>query len=97
MAHRKATFTLDEATMRELEEAARCLAWSKSAVLREAIHDFHLRVGKLSERERLRLLKVLDELLPRIPSRPVAEVEAELSEIRRARRTGGRATSGGRR
>jgi len=35
-------------------------------------------------------LKVFDTMLPRIPSRPQAEVEAELREIRRQRHSSGR-------
>jgi len=45
---------------------------------------------KLSEEERVRLLKVFDTLLPKIPKRPLREVEAELRDIRRARRRWGR-------
>ena len=45
---------------------------------------------KLSESERLRLLKIFDELVPKIPKRPRKEVQAEIREIRRARRHGGR-------
>lgn len=36
------------------------------------------------------MLKVFDKLVPRVPSRPQREVEQELREIRRARRSGGR-------
>jgi hypothetical protein len=59
-------------------------------VVREAIHDYHLRVGKLSEAERRRMLADFDRLIPMIPSRPAAEVDKELYEIRKARRRGGR-------
>jgi len=37
--------------------------------------------------------RIFDEMLPKVPERPVEEVEAELAEIRRARRGGGRRTS----
>ena len=90
MATVKVTFTLDEATVARLGDAAERLAKPKSEVVREAIQDFHERIGRLSERERLRLLQVFDELVPRIPSRPAAAVEKELKEIRRSRRGGGR-------
>ena len=92
MAATKVTFTLDNATITRLERAAETLAKPKSEIVREAIHDYSDRIGKLSERERLRLLKVFDELVPLIPERDVREVERELKEIRRARRTGGRRT-----
>lgn len=90
MASVKVTFTLDQQTIARLKDAAERLGKPKAAVVREAIHDFHERIGKLSERERLRMLQILDEMLPRIPSRPVEEVEKELREIRRARRAADR-------
>lgn len=94
----KVTFTLDEPTVARLRDAAERLAKPKSEVVREAIHDFHGRIGRLSERERLRLLRVFDELVPRIPARPLAGVRKELEAIRRSRRSGGRrsATARGR-
>lgn len=94
MAHRKATFTFDDATVRLLARTAKRLGKPKSQVVREAIHDYGERVGRLAERERLRLLRAFDELVPAIPERPVAEVERELEEIRAARRGGGRRTQG---
>jgi hypothetical protein len=92
MATNKVTFTLDAATIRRLKDAAEKLSKPQSAVVREAIQDFHDRIGKLSEQERVHMLRVFDKLVPRIPSRPVAEVEHELAELRRARRAGGRRT-----
>lgn len=97
MATVKVTFTLDEATIARLRQAAERLAKSKSEVVREAIHDFSERIGRLSERERLRLLRVLDEIAARGPSRPLAEVEGELKQIRAARRRGGRRSASRRR
>ena len=90
MATVKVTFTLDAATVGRLRDAAERLAIPKSAVVREAIHDYHERIGRLGERERLRLLQVFDQVVPRIPSRPGAEVDKELRVIRRARRSAGR-------
>jgi hypothetical protein len=93
MATTKVTFTLDEATVHDLNDAAERLSKPKSEVVREAIHDLHARLGMLSERERVRLLNVFDELVPRIPRRPQTEVDAELKALRQARRTGGRRSS----
>lgn len=84
------TFSLDSDTVGRLRQASERLAKPQSAVVREAIHDFSERVGRLSERERLRLLQVFDEVVPRIPARPAAEVRREINEVRRARRGGGR-------
>lgn len=35
-------------------------------------------------------MRAFDELVPKIPYRPIASVEKELDELRRARRNGGR-------
>lgn len=84
------TFTLDRETVGRLRQASERLAKPQSAVVREAIHDFSDRVGRLSERERLLLLRVFDELVPLVPPRPVTQVKKEIEEIRRARHAGGR-------
>jgi hypothetical protein len=97
MATVKVTFTLDEATIARLRQAAERLAKPKSEVVRDAIHDFSERVGRLSERERLRMLRVLNEIASRGPSRPLKEVEDELKRIRAARRRGGRRSASGHR
>ncbi len=94
MASVKVTFTLDASTVEKLRDAAVRLRKPKSQVVREAIDDFHERIGRLSERERLAMLRAFDELVPAIPPRPAGEVERELEQLRRARREGGRASSG---
>lgn len=81
---------MDHTTVARLQDAAERLGLPKSEVVREAIQEFHDRIGKLSERERLRLLAVFDEVVPRIPARSREEVDRELRAIRRARRSGGR-------
>ena len=90
MVRVKVTFTLDHDTVARLRQTSERLAKPQSAVVREAIHDFSERVGRLSERERLRQLQIFDEVMPRIPARPAAEIRREIEEIRRARRAGGR-------
>ena len=90
MATSKVTFTLDPETVRLIADAATRLSKPKSQVVREAIAEYHQRIGKLSESERLRMLKVFDAFVPLIPPRPQSEMDAELREIRRARRHGGR-------
>ena len=90
MAALKVTFTLDVSTVRRLEDAADRLAVPKSEVVREAIADFHDRLGLLSEREKTALLKTFDEVVPRIAPRSVEEVDRELTELRQSRRAGGR-------
>ena len=90
MAKVKVTFTLDRDTVGRLRQASERLAKPQSAVVREAIQDFSDRVGRLSERERLRLLRVFDEVVPLVPPRPVSQVKREIEEVRRARHAGGR-------
>ncbi|MGC9970936.1 MAG: ribbon-helix-helix protein, CopG family [Bryobacteraceae bacterium] len=90
MATAKVTFTLDQATVNRLAEAAVRLAMPKSQVVREAILEYYDRIGRLSERERLSLLRTFDEVLPRIPARDAGEVDRELKALRQARRSGGR-------
>jgi len=90
MATTKVTFTLDQATISRLQEAATRLTMPKSEVVRNAIAEYYERIGRLSERERLRLLRAFDELVPRIPQHNAAEVDRELKSIRQARRAGGR-------
>jgi len=90
MASNKVTFTLDEETVHRIDDAAERLAKPKSQIVREAVADYHSRIGRMSESERQRMLKVYDTLVPLIPARPQREVEEELREIRRARQIGGR-------
>ena len=90
MAKCKVTFTVDEATVNRLRRAAERLSKPQSEVVRAAIRDYSERIGKLSEAERLALLDRFDELVPRIPSRPLQQVENEIEAIREARRSGGR-------
>jgi hypothetical protein len=90
MATAKVTFTLDQATVTRLAEAAARLAMPKSQVVREAILEYYDRIGRLSERERLSLLRTFDEVVPRIPARDARAVERELKALRQARRSGGR-------
>jgi predicted transcriptional regulator len=88
MATVKVTFTLDEATVGRLNETARRLAKPKSEVVREAIREFHAKSDKLSEAERQRMLRIMDRIIAGPPTR--SQADAELHEIRRARRSGGR-------
>jgi metal-responsive CopG/Arc/MetJ family transcriptional regulator len=90
MATTKVTFTFDPATIARLDDAAQRLAKPKSEIVREAIQEYHQRIGRLSESEKQRMLRALDELAAQPQTRSLREMEAELKEIRRARRHGGR-------
>ena len=88
---RKVTFTLDDQTIRRLNDAADRKKKPKSEIVREAIADYHQRIGKLSETERLRLLNILAEIRGRPSSNKTAkDVDREIAKIRSARRSGGR-------
>ncbi len=88
MAAVKVTFTLDEATVARLNETASRLAKPKSEVVREAIRDYHSRTDRLSEAERQRMLRAVDELLAQPPTRSQRQVDRELLEIRKSRQQG---------
>ncbi|HEX9407615.1 MAG TPA: ribbon-helix-helix protein, CopG family [Thermoanaerobaculia bacterium] len=90
MARRKVTFTVDQQTIDRLNDAAERTKKPKSEVVREAIADYHERIGKLSETERLRLIKIMEDIMSRPPTRPQEEVDRELAEIRELRRLPGR-------
>jgi predicted transcriptional regulator len=86
------TFTFDEHTVDRLQRTAARVNKSRSAVVREAILDYADRVGRLSEEERRRMLAVLDRMAARPAGRSQRDVDAEIADLRRARRTGGRRT-----
>jgi predicted transcriptional regulator len=88
----KVTFTLDDETVERLRRLATRLRRPLSQVVRESIKDYEARSDKLSDEERKRMLAVLDEIRKTPPTRSRAEVDAELREVRAARRHGGRRT-----
>jgi predicted DNA-binding protein len=93
MATVKMTFSLDEETALRLDRTAERLAMPKSHVVREAIVEYSARTDRLGHAEQQRLLKAFDALVPKIPGRPAAEVDAELKAVRDGRRSSGRARS----
>jgi predicted transcriptional regulator len=86
----KVTFSLDEATVTEIRRTAERLGTAQSHVVREAVAEYAARTDRVSERERLRMLTVLDGLRKAPASRQARAVDAELRAIRAARRAGGR-------
>ena len=89
----KATFSLDDETMERIRRAAERLKKPQSHVVREAVADYAARTDRLSERERLDLLGILDGLAGARPTRTTRAVDDELRTIRAARRKGGRRTA----
>ena len=88
----KITFSVDEQTARTLKATAERLNKPQSLVVREAVAEYAARSSQLSEVERRRMLMAIDTMMKRPASRPPAALERELREVRRARRTGGRAS-----
>ncbi len=82
----KLTFTLDDETVERLRRTAVRLGRPQSHVVREAIKEYDARAGKLSDEERTRLLAVVDDMLKAPPTRSTADVDAELRDLRAARR-----------
>jgi predicted transcriptional regulator len=89
----KVTFTLDEGTVGKLSETAKRLAKPKSQVVREAIEDYHAKSDRLTEAERVRMIRAIRELMASPPTRSEREVDQELRELRASRRTGWRRPS----
>ena len=84
----KLTFSLDDETVAALKKAAQRLGKPQSLVVREAIAEFTTKEERLSEEDRSRLLEVLRRIRSRPATRPQAEVDRELDEVRRSRRAG---------
>ena len=84
------TFSLDDATVAQIRLTAARLRKAQSHVVRDAVADYAARSDRLSERERLHLMGVLEHLRDATPTRPLADVDAELRASRSARRAGGR-------
>jgi predicted transcriptional regulator len=88
----KVTFTFDDQTVETLRRTAFRLKKPQSAVVREAIQDYATRSNRLTEDERKHMLRVFDRMISRIPDEHQAAADAEIAEIRAARKTGGRRT-----
>jgi metal-responsive CopG/Arc/MetJ family transcriptional regulator len=86
----KVTFTLDDATVEELRRTAARLKKPQSQVVREAVAEYSARTDKLTERERSRMLAILERLKRTKPTRTQAEADTEIAEIRAVRKLGGR-------
>lgn len=86
----KLTFSVDDATVDKLLQAADELRKPQSMVVREAVAEYHARHTRTTPEERARKLAVIDEMMRRPAARSRADVDAEVREIRRARRHGGR-------
>jgi len=86
----RVTFSLDEVTVAQIRQTAARLQRPQSHVVREAVAEYAARADRLSERERLHALGVLERLREATSTRPATDVDRELRALRGSRRTGGR-------
>jgi metal-responsive CopG/Arc/MetJ family transcriptional regulator len=84
----KITVTLDEDTAKQLDIMTARQRKAKSAVLRDAIREHYKQSDRMPEAERLRMIAILEDLAKQPPTRPQAEVDHELADIRESRRLG---------
>lgn len=86
----KVTFSLDDETVRKLKQLSDRTKKPQSLIVREAVARYAGRDAMLTPEEQARILRVLDRMRQRPPDRSNEETDAEIREIREARRTGGR-------
>jgi predicted transcriptional regulator len=89
----KRTFVLDDESASYLDRAADRLGIPKSQVVREALRLYGEQMGKLTDEEMDQALENFDRAIARLPHRARKTVEAELEELSRARRGGGRGST----
>ena len=84
----KLTFSLDEITVQTLRRVSEQKRKPQSLVVREAIAEYGAREDRLPDDERARRLEVIRTLTSTPRTRPGAQVDRELRELKQARRTG---------
>jgi predicted transcriptional regulator len=89
---REYTLTLDDETIQQIERLARLLHRSTGQIVEDAMQHLQPTPRPLSDEERQRRLKALDEMRKRPSTRSQDEVRREIEEIRAVRRSGGRRT-----
>ncbi len=86
----RATFSIDDKTDAALRRVSQALGTSKSDVVRRAVLEFEARCDRLTERERREKLMILSRLRSEAMTRPDADVDRELQDLREAREAGWR-------
>ncbi|HEV8393461.1 MAG TPA: hypothetical protein VGQ37_04270 [Vicinamibacterales bacterium] len=84
----KLTFSLDERTVQLLRRISEQKRKAQSLVVREAIAEYGAREDRLPDEERERRLAVIRELTSQPSTRSKVEVDRELRDVKRTRRTG---------
>jgi hypothetical protein len=82
---REYTLTLDEERIQQIERLARLLHKSTGEIVEDAMEHLQPIPRPLSDEERQRMLKALDEMRQRPSSKTAEEVQREIDEIRAAR------------
>jgi metal-responsive CopG/Arc/MetJ family transcriptional regulator len=88
MAEVRVTIQLDRETLASVDKDAARASKPRSEVLRQAIESRYPNRGPVSEAERRRRLRIIDEYTKQPPTRTQAEADRELREIRASRRLG---------
>ena len=86
----KATFTLDDHTLRTIRKLAERTKKPQSLVVREAVAHYAARDERMTGEERERFLRLVDSIAAEPPTRSAQDTDAELRAVRAARRRGGR-------
>jgi predicted DNA-binding protein len=84
----KVTYTLDDQTVERVKRMAQRTRKPQSQIVREAVAYYEAREDKLTPEETERMLDILRTLGPQLPVRTQEDVDRELGEIRKSRRTG---------
>jgi metal-responsive CopG/Arc/MetJ family transcriptional regulator len=93
MAKVRITIQIDEATLASVDQDAARLSKSRSELLRHTVESRYPNRGPVSEAERLRMIKIVKEMMSRPPTRTQADADRELRELRESRRRGWRRPS----
>lgn len=86
----KMTFSLDDDTVARLRKVAQRQQKPQSWVVREAVADYAAKADMLAPAEQERMLQALERLRLAPVEKTSAEVDEELADLRRSRRSSGR-------
>ena len=85
----KVTYTVDEETVARIRTAAARFKKPQSQIVREAVRHFAEHTDRLTGEERRDRIRRIQAMIARPLTRTAKQVEAELAEIRAARRRSG--------
>ena len=88
----KVTYTVDEETVARIRTAAARFKRPQSQIVREAVRLYADHTDRLTDDERRERVRRIKAMIARPPTRTAKEADAELAEIRAARRLSRRAS-----